>query len=442
MTRAPGATDPSARDITDAERRTELAAYAREQRVLAGIEQLRFFPLVVAAGEGARLITPAGRTLLDFSASWTASGFGHAHPHLVSAVQRAIAEGAGTSVLSAAVTQTTLLAERLLAVTPVRRGERAYLGLGGTDANSAALAACQRATGRPGILTFAGSYHGGNGLSQAASGMARADTSGGDVRVAPYPVTADELAAVRREVDALLSQRQTACVIVEALQCDGGVRVPAPGFLAALRDCCDRSGTLLIVDEVKAGLGRTGERYAYLAADILPDLVTLGKALGGGVPCSAVVGPAEVLDVAAASALLTLAGNPVSSAAAGAVLDLLDSGDLAAGAAQLGAVIDARVREYRGSGRPGAARIVAHRGRGLLWGIELDDADLARLTCYRAWETGCVVYAVRQTVLELTPPLVITREELDAGLTILFRALDTAATGSVPRDVLDRFGGW
>jgi 4-aminobutyrate aminotransferase len=437
-------------EITSEQREIELAEYAREQRVVAEVEQLRFFPLVVSGGSGSTLITPSGRELLDFSASWTASGFGHANPHIAQSVHRALLEGAGCSVLSSAVAETTRLAERLVKAVPVARPERAYLGLGGTDANTAAITAAQKATGRTRIVSFSGSYHGGNGPSQDASGMALEDRSTETVDVVNYPVTQEQLKHTRERITEILIKRETACVIAEAIQCDGGVNVPPDDFLRMLREECTRTGTLLIIDEVKAGLGRTGERFAFEHSGIKPDLVTLGKALGGGLPCSAVVGPADVLSVDSASSLLTLAGSPVSAAAAHAVLDLLEDRSLLEHTVACAETIRGAFESYRASDRPGAKSVSQVRGKGLLFGVELQTptgatvsgADLAALTVFRAWELGCVLYVVRDNVLELTPPYVMSQDELATGLSIVMQAVDDAVSGLVSRDVLDEFGGW
>lgn len=439
--------------LTDAAREVELAAYAAEQDAVAGIEHLRFFPLVVESGHGCTLVTPAGRELLDFSASWTASAFGHGNAAIADAVAAAARRGAGASVLSAAVTETTRLAQRLVELVPARRAERAYLGLGGTDANTVALAAARHATGRAGILSFAGSYHGGHGPSAAVSGMGVAPGAAAHGHVLEYPVDNAGMRRVAAALEATLGARETAAVIVEAVQCDGGVRVPAPAFLPTLRRVCDDTGTLLIVDEVKAGLGRTGHLLAFEASGVEPDLVTLGKSLGGGLPIAAVVGPAAALDAPRASALLTTAGSPVPVAAAHAVLDLLADGRLARHAAELEMPARRILDNARAAARPGAAAIAEVRGRGLLLGVEfgyttdatgsaLTGAELAALTVYRAWELGCVLYVVRDNVLEVTPPLAITEAELAAGLDVILRAADDAVAGDVPRSILDEFGGW
>lgn len=429
-------------EITETERGVERAAYDDDTRAVAGVEHLRFFPLAVQRGSGRHLHTPSGRVLLDLSASWGAASFGHAEPRIVEAITHAAQQGAGASVLSSAVGATTHLAQRLLATVPTKASERVYLGLGGTDANSVAISAARHATGRDGVVSFVGSYHGGHGLGQQAQGMGvQAGNTTGVSTVFDLPVDAEALERVENELREHLTGETTACVIVEAVQCDGGVRVPAAGFLRALRQVCDRTGTLLICDEVKTGMGRTGQRFAYQHEEIAPDLVTLGKALGAGLPVGAVVGPATALDGPTASALLTLAGSPIGAATATAVVEQLDE-DLLEHVRQRGDQAAQLLARYRRSRRPGAAAVTDVRGRGLLLGVELADEQLAALTCYRAWELGCVFYVVRDDVLELTPPLSITAEEVEEGISILTRAVDDVAQGRVDPAVLEEFSGW
>ncbi|RBP67020.1 4-aminobutyrate aminotransferase [Brevibacterium sanguinis] len=426
-------------EITEEQRRVEEAEYARDQSALAHIENLRFFPLAVSSGSGATLTSASGRELIDLSASWTASALGHGQPDIAEAVARAAGTGAGASALSAAVAETTRLAERLLTLVPVRQAQRAYLGLSGSDANAAAIEAARRATGRPTIVSFTGSYHGGFGSSREVSGIGWEPVPGS--RVLDYPVTEADLAGVRPRLDRALAPGDVAAVIVEAVQCDGGVRVPAAGFLPLLREACDEAGAHLIVDEVKAGLARTGRLFAFEHSGIRPDIVTLGKSLGGGLPVSAAVGPASVLDVVPATALLTAAGAPICAAAANAVLDLLSGTGPTGRAEELGALARERLADFRRTDRPGSRAIAEVRGRGLLLGIEVA-SGLAAATVYRAWELGAVIYPVGDDVLELTPPLSITESELELGLDIVLHALDDAASGRVPTEALERFGGW
>lgn len=438
--------------MTQEQLQQELAEYDREQSFVAGIEQLRFFPLVVEQGTGAILITPSGRELVDFSASWTASSFGHAHPALIAAAERGMRTGAGASVLSSAVQSTTRLAKTLLDRAPVRNPERVYLGLAGTDANATVIRAARANTGRKRVLSFEGSYHGGLGDSQAVSGM---QPEGDPDRVLiAYPTTETQLVDVETHLRRELDRRDVACAIVETVQCDGGVIVPVPGFLKRLEALCRETDTLLVIDDVKVGLGRTGTVFSCEHESIQPDVITLGKSLGGGLPCSAAIGPASMLDAPQASALMTLAGNPASSETALAVLSLLDQ-ELLERIITIGQTIRTGLSAYRESGRPGSTWVHDIRGIGALSGIEIAPpntvastaatttaADAAALTVYRAWELGCVLYVVRDNVLEITPPYVITDQELELGIDRLSAAIDDVAQDRVDRAVLDRFQGW
>ncbi|USQ79076.1 aminotransferase class III-fold pyridoxal phosphate-dependent enzyme [Ornithinimicrobium faecis] len=436
--------------------------YAEDLTSVAGVERLRFFPQVVASASGAILTTPEGREVIDLSASWTATGIGHAHPDVVAAAERALRAAPGGSVLSGTHPDAVLLAralcERVQVVAPV--GERrAYLGHAGTDANDVALRAARHVTGRPGIVAFEGGYHGGLGASQSVSGI---HISGGapadpDLTLIPYPDlyrpwqgSADTLLAdTLAQVEEALAGGRLAAVIVEPIQSDGGVLVPPEGFLAGLRDATSRHGTLLIVDEVKVGLGRTGHFLAHHAQGVVPDLVTLGKALGNGLPISALVGSAAALDEPAASALMTTIGNPVSCAAALAVLELLDDGALAAAAARLGETATDLLEAHAASDAPGAAWIGQVRGRGLSLGIELvvpgtqkPADDIAAKTAFAGWRGGVVAYPVRGNIIEITPPLTITPEQLRTGLDRLMAALDAAVEGAVSDADLAPFSGW
>lgn len=436
--------------------------YAADLTSVAGVERLRFFPQVVASGAGSILTTPQGREVIDLSASWTATGLGHAHPAVVAAAERALRAAPGGSVLSGTHPEAVLLArelcERVEVVAPV--GERrAYLGHAGTDANDVALRAARHLTGRPGIVAFEGGYHGGLGGSQAVSGIhvAAGSEPAPELRLIPYPDLyrpwQDDVDTLMRDtlsrVEETLAGGLVAAVIVEPIQSDGGVLVPPAGFLTGLREATDRHGALLIVDEVKVGLGRTGHFLAHHAEGVVPDLVTLGKALGNGLPISALVGPAAALDEPAASALMTTIGNPVSCAAARAVCDLLVDGTLAKAATRLGAQAQAQLTAYAASDSPGAAWVGQVRGRGLTLGLELVHPgtqnpadDVAAKTVFAGWGRGVVAYPVRGNVIEITPALTITDEELRTGLNRLLAALDAAVRGVVSDDDVAAFTGW
>lgn len=439
--------------------------YERDAAAVAGIEKLRFFPLEVVEGRGSLLFDPSGRELLDLSATWTASGLGHGHPAVVEAACRAVRTAPGSGGLSAVHPDSVGLAEDLLALVPGSGERRVYLGHAGSDANDVVLRAVRHATGRRTVLAFEHSYHGGVGVAMGVSGVhveggsAQADP---DAVFLPYPNplrprgasveddVADSLAQARQH----LATGTIACLIVEPILSDGGLVVPPDGYLAALQALCTEHGVPLVCDEVKMGLGRPGLLHAFQHDGAVPDVVTLGKALGGGLPLSAAVGPAEVLDGPAASALLTTAGNPVCTAVGRAVLRAIVDDDLPGNAARVGARLMVGLEELRaGRGTAGgrsAERIGDVRGRGLAIGLELvadrasleRDPALAQKVVYRAWQLGAVVYYVGGNVLEITPPLVLTDAEADRAVELLDAAIADAVAGEVTDEEVAPYAGW
>ncbi len=432
--------------------------YRRDSAAIAGIEKLRFFPLAIVSGRGCWLTEAGGRPLLDLSASWAANGLGHGHPAIVEAVSTAIKAAPGASCLSAVHPGMVDLAETLLDLVPGEADRSVYVGLTGTDANEAAVAACRHGTGRRRVIAFAGGYHGGFGIAKQLSGV-HIDAGGEadrDLALARYPTLyragavaspgEDIVGASLREIRSFLQHGNVACVIVEPILSDGGMIVPPLGFLAALHREARTHGALLICDEVKVGLGRTGLLHAFQRDGVVPDLVTFGKSLGGGLPISAIVGPRRLLEEPGASAMLTLAGNPVSVAAAHAVLHTLIAEDLPVRAAGAGA----RLRAGLAQALDGVAEVGDIRGAGLALGIELvtagecigANAALARRVAYRAWELGAVFFYVGGNVLELTPPLIISDAEIDQAIEIVNRAIRDSLAGLVDVSEVDRFAGW
>jgi len=419
----------------------------RDARAIANIGRLRFSPLSLVGGRGNRLIEEGGRELLDLSASFGPAILGYSHPAITAAISAASASMAGASLLAFPNENAVALAEDLLRLTPGSGERRVWFGHSGSDANDCVMRVTRAATGRPRFISFIGSYHGNLSGSMSISGhtaMTHTLPQAG-LLLLPYPEpfrpefsAADVLRLLDYQFATTCPPQQVAAVFIEPLMSDGGLIVPPPGFLKAIQDRCRRHGILVVVDEVKVGLARSGRLHCFEHEGLEPDVVVFGKGLGGGLPLSAVVGPRAILDHAPAFALQTTAGNPVATAAGRAVLRAIAEEGLCERAGRVGAVLAGALRAV-------AARqplIGDVRGRGLTVGVDLvaDRASRAPVpvtttakVIFRAWQLGAVFFYVglRGNVLELTPPLTLTEAEAEEGAAIIDRALTDVAAGLV-----------
>ncbi len=365
-------------------------------------------PVVIARGAGARLWDAAGREYLDLGGAHGWAALGHSHP----AVTRAIQEQAGTLVMqteSSYSEQRALWLAELAAVLAEHLGTTARGPItrihpcnSGTEANEAAIKLARAVTGRSDFVAVSRGFHGRTFGSLSAT----ADPKYRDPFAPLVPgfrhVPLDDSAALEAAVTA-----RTAGVIVEVVQGEGGVRPAAPEFLAAARRACDTHGALLIVDEIQTGLGRTGRWFACEHTGLEPDVVTLGKPLGGGIPMGAAAWREGLGTFAAGAHGSTFGGNPLACAAGRAVLRAIADARLPERAARLGALVLERLR----AAPPAVVREV--RGLGLMIGIELRQRVTPVLQTLMA--RGVWALPAGNSVLRLLPPLVIGEDELLDG---------------------------
>jgi acetylornithine/N-succinyldiaminopimelate aminotransferase len=379
-------------------------------------------PLAFVRGHGAYLYDADGNRYLDFFCGLAVTSLGHGHPRVVGAIK----QQAEKLTHASNVFHTEPMARLAARIAQAFGDGRVFFGNSGAEANEAALKLARRwghaNGGRFEIISTLGSFHGRTFGTLSATGQEKYHEGFQPLvpgfKLVPY----DDIAAIERAIDP-----NTAAIMVEPIQGEGGVVMPRFDYLARLREVCDRAKLLLIVDEVQTGIGRTGKLFGYQHSGIKPDIITLAKALGGGIPIGAMVARAEVASVMTPGTHgSTFGGNPVACAAALAVFDALEQDGVIANAAEMGQYLIARLREI--SKECPAVREV--RGQGMIIGIALRHAAKPAVdACFRE---RLIVNGTADTILRLLPPLNLTREEADAGLSIIERVLraDVGASGA------------
>jgi len=434
----------------------------RDTKYIADAIKIRYTPFVLSGGHDSRLIDADGRELLDFSSLWSLAGLGYSDS-VVRAAIVADLERTQCSILASAINANAgALAERLASRFSTPR--KVWFGLSGSDASEAAQRLVLRATGRRRLVSFIGSWHGTTDATMALSGHTSFTASFGGSNLVkipfpdpyrpPFPVhpdvsIVDQCLGYLEDVlfRTIVPPDDVAAIFVEGVQADSGDIVPPADFLPKLRALCDRHGILLVIDEVKVGLGRTGRFYSFEHFDVEPDLVILGKSLGGGLPVSALIGTPEVLDVGTGLALYTISGYSAGSAAALATLERIDELDLVGNAAEVGAYLLDRLQTLRKYDEVGDVR-----GMGMICGVDLvndrsskePNQTFAAKVVYRCWQLGLILFYAGAwgNVLEITPPLILTLAEVDEGVRILDQAMADVRGGAVSDEDVAPYAGW
>jgi len=383
--------------------------------------------LVLARGKGAHVWDEDGREYVDLLGGIAVNALGHAHPALVRAVTEQLETLGHVSNFFATAPQITL-AERLLDLaspplvgevapgSPSRPAGKVFFTSSGTEANEAALKLTRR-TGRTHLVAAEGSFHGRTmgalALTAKAAYREPFEPLPGHVTFVPYGDSAALAAAVTDE---------TAAVVLEPVQGEAGVVVPPDGYLAEARRVSRSHGTLLWLDEVQTGIGRTGQWFAAATdPQVAPDVVTVAKGLGGGIPIGACLGLGAAADLLQpGNHGTTFGGNPVACAAALAVLDTIESEGLLAHVTEVGAFLRAGLGED--------PRVVEVRGRGLLIGIDVTVDAPAVVAAAR--EHGFLVNATGPGTVRLAPPLVLGHDEAAAFVTAWSGILDAASAAA------------
>lgn len=380
------------------------ATMERAERCIA--QTYKRFPLVLTRGSGASLWDETGRRYTDFVAGIAVCNLGHAHPRLA----RALSEQAQVLWHVSNLYYTQPQIELAAWLVEHSFADRVFFCNSGAEANEAAIKLARKyfkEKGDPGryrIVSMELSFHGRTMATLSATGQEKVKL-GFDPLLEGFDfVPFDDAEALRRAIGS-----QTAAVLLEPIQGEGGVRRPDPGYLAAVRALCDEAGVLLIFDEIQTGMGRTGTLFAYEQFGVAPDIMTLAKALANGLPMGAMLAREEVAAAFGPGAhASTFGGTPIVSAAALEVCRILGEGEVLAHVRQVSAHFRARLEELKAR-HPLVEEV---RGLGLLLGLKLAlDGEPFVHACR---EAGFLINCVQGNVLRFVPPLVITAEEIDA----------------------------
>ncbi|MBM3940604.1 MAG: aspartate aminotransferase family protein [SAR202 cluster bacterium] len=375
-------------------------------------------PLVIARGKGARVWDADGKEYLDFVGGWAVTNLGHTHPD----VTKAIAEQAATLIQTS--NQFFTIPQVQLAELIVKHsvGAKVFFANSGTEANEGATKVARKygrahRDGAYEIITVLNSFHGRTLAMVAATGQPRYQERWQPLMPGFKHVEYGDLAAIERATDA-----KTAAVMIEVVQGEAGVIVPPEGYLKGLREWCDRHDLLLIFDEIQTGMGRLGTLWGYESVGVEPDVFTLAKGLGNGVPIGAFVvnGRCDVLEPGDHGS--TFGGNALATAAGHATLRYMTDHDVPGNARRVGAYFKGRLEDLRRR-RPGLVKDV--RGVGLLLAVQFNDAISGKVVA-ACNAGGLLLNAPRPDTIRFMPPLIITEADVDECMTKLGRGIDAA----------------
>jgi len=436
-----------------------------DKAVLCSAARVPYYPLVVKKARGSWVEDADGNRYIDFLASAAAVNVGHCHPKVVEAVREQAEAFMSYTAVYMYHEPLVCLSETLCRITPGDFPKRVIYGLSGSDANDGAIKLARWTTGRSKIVAFQRSYHGSTygALSLSSLSLPMRRRMGPflpEVYHFPYPDTfrppfsgTDEeiagyhLDLIRRAFADYIPGEEVAAVIIEPIQGDAGILVPPVSFMKGLRSLCDAHGILLIAEEVQQGFGRTGKWFGIEHFGIVPDAVILGKALGSGLPLSAIVAREDLMaDWDAPAHCFTHAGNAVCCAAAYASVQVIEEEGLVARSEEMGNYLMERFRALQDS----YPLIGDVRGKGLSIGVDLvkdgktreRHGEAAAKICYQAWQKGLLLSFFSGSVLRIQPPLVITREEADRALEIIEEAMRDFLAGRISDEVLKTVKGW
>lgn len=435
----------------------------RYSRVFSKAARVTYAPIVAVEAKNAIILDIEGREYIDFLSDAAVQNVGHNNPRVVNAIKEAADKLIHFTFIYGFPVEPLLLAEKLAEIAPIDNPKVSF-GLSGSDANDGAIKFVRAYTGRRTILSYLRSYYGSTYGAMSITGLdfeVRSKVGElSDVHYIPYPncyrcpfgkepksCKMECVSYIKEKFEGEVYADGVAALFAEPIQGDAGMVVPPEGYFKKVKKILDEHGILLVVDEVQSGMGRTGKWFAIEHFGVKPDIITLAKPLGGGLPISAIVGRPEVMDsLPPLGHAFTLSGNPLASRTALAVIEEIEEKGLLRRAEKLGKYTKKRLKKMKEEHE----LIGDVRGLGLMLGVDLvKDRETkerayeeAGKVVWRAYELGLVLAFLQGNVLRIQPPLTIEEELLNEGLDRLERAITDVEEGRVPEGVLTKVQGW
>ncbi len=436
---------------------------ARCDNAIARSSRLKFYPLVIESAKGVRVKDINGKEYLDICGHWAVANTGYSDPKVLTAIKDQVEKISAFCSISFYNEIVTKCAEKLIQMTPGNFAKRVIYGHSGSDANEGVFKILQYARKRPRFISFIGSYHGQTMGSYSVSGHHAQTTfiSLPGVVKLPYPYCyrcpfkldypkcgLQCIDYIKYILKNIAPGESVAGIFVEPIEADGGDIVPPPEFHGELKKIAQEYGIMFVSDEVKVGFGRTGKMFGIENFGVIPDIITMGKPIASGFPMSACVGRAEILDSGEGLHMFTTAGSPVACAAALATLDVIEGKGLLGNAEDIGDYFLKKLEKIRER-----HELVGDvRGKGLILGVELvkdrktkepAPKEVSKVV-YRAWELGLITVTtgLYSNVIEITPPLILTKDDVDEAVEIIKKAISDVERGLVSDEVIKEYGGW
>jgi acetylornithine/succinyldiaminopimelate/putrescine aminotransferase len=375
------------------------------------------FLISVERAEGVCLYSATGKRYIDMISGIAVSNVGHRHPKIVKAIKDQVDKYLHVMVYGEYIqSPSNLLAEKLTSLLPPNLN-CCYFVNSGTEANEAALKLAKRVTGRTEMIACRKSYHG--------STHGSLSVSGNEVKKRTFRPLLPDVNFIDFNNPGDLDQitERTACVIMETIQGDAGVRIPSKEYLQAVRKKCTATGTLLIFDEIQCGMGRTGKLFAFEHFDVVPDILTLAKSFGGGLPIGSFISSFENMQTLASKPMLghitTFGGNPVCCASALAVLEIIEEENLLTTVEAKGKLIEDLLRH---------SKVNEVRRFGLLFAFDFDSEERVNRIVQYAKEHGVICYwfLSHPNSFRIAPPLTITEAEIREACTVILQAIENS----------------